>query len=85
MRPVERGLAPRTYTKYGDAISDLEEHLGLYCSYCERRLPTSLAIEHIMPKSLHPGLEVEWTNFLLTCNNCNSVKGKQEITVEDFL
>lgn len=54
MRPVERGDAPRIYRRYGDAIGDLEERLGTYCSYCERRLPVSLAVEHVVPKSLVP-------------------------------
>jgi hypothetical protein len=85
MRPVERGTAPRTYSKYGDAIGDLEERLGTYCSYCERRLPASLAVEHVVPKDLHPELKTEWTNFLLGCANCNSVKGDQPVEVENFL
>ena len=74
MRPVSRGAAPRTYSSYGDAIGDLEDRLGIYCSYCERRLPVSLAVEHMAPKSLHPDRELEWKNFLLGCTNCNSVK-----------
>ncbi|MGK7873382.1 MAG: HNH endonuclease [Xenococcaceae cyanobacterium] len=85
MRPVERGSAPRTYTRYGDALGDLEERLGIYCSYCERRLPVGLAVEHVVPKALNSELETEWTNFLLGCTNCNSVKGKQAVEVEDFL
>lgn len=85
MRPVERGTAPRTYSKYGDAIGDLEERLGTYCSYCERRLPASLAVEHVVPKDLHPELKTEWTNFLLGCANCNSVKGDQPVEVDNFL
>lgn len=85
MRPVERGTAPRTYSKYGDAIGDLEERLGTYCSYCERRLPASLAVEHVVPKDLHPELKTEWTNFLLACANCNSVKGDQPVEVDNFL
>lgn len=78
MRPVERGPAPRIYTSYGDAIGDLEERLGIYCSYCERRLPVSLAVEHMSPKSVHPNLELTWDNFLLGCTNCNSVKGNTD-------
>jgi len=85
MRPVERGPAPRTYAKYGDAIEDLEARLDIYCSYCERRLPTSLAVEHVVPKDLSPELETEWTNFLLGCTNCNSVKGAKPVDVSDFL
>jgi len=85
MRPVERGSAPRIYAQYGDAIGDLEVRLGIYCSYCERRLPVSLAVEHVAPKVLRPELETEWTNFLLGCTNCNSVKGGQAVELENFL
>ncbi len=83
MRPVERGSAPRTYTRYQDAIGDLEARLGTYCSYCERR--TSLAVEHVIPKSKRPDLEREWTNFLLACTTCNSVKGDKDVVIQKFL
>lgn len=85
MRPVTRGAAPRAYTAYGQAIGDLETCLGIYCSYCERRLPTSLAVEHVVPKSLKPKLETTWSNFLLGCTNCNSVKLAQPTNKRDFL
>ena len=85
MRPVERGAAPRTYARYGDAIGDLEDRLGRYCSYCERRLPISLAVEHMAPKSLHPAREREWSNFLLGCTNCNSVKNTTDVADDDIL
>lgn len=85
MRPVTRGAAPRTYTAYGQALDDLVTRLGSYCSYCERRLPTSLAVEHVVPKSLTPELETVWENFLLGCTNCNSVKLAQPTNKRDFL
>ncbi len=85
MRPVERGLAPKIYTRYQDAIEDLEARLGIYCSYCERLLPVGLAVEHIIPKALHPELKTEWTNFLLGCPNCNSVKSDKEVEVKHFI
>lgn len=59
--------------------------MGIYCSYCERRLPTSLAVEHVVPKSLEPELETTWDNFLLGCTNCNSVKLAQPTNKRDFL
>ncbi len=74
MRPVTRGPAPRAYAYYKDAIDDLEERLGTYCSYCERHLPSDLAIEHILPQSSHSQGILIWANFLLSCRNCNSVK-----------
>jgi uncharacterized protein (TIGR02646 family) len=85
MRPVERGAAPKSYARYQDAIGDLEARLGIYCSYCERRLPVGLAVEHIRPKALNPELENEWGNFLLGCPNCNSVKGSREVEIDKFL
>ena len=85
MRPIERGPAPRSYAAYGDAIGDLRERLGSYCSYCERRLPASLAVEHVAPKSLYPDRELVWDNFLLGCANCNSVKGEKDVNDDDTL
>jgi uncharacterized protein (TIGR02646 family) len=85
MRPIYRGDAPQSYERYQEAIGDLEERLGTYCSYCERRLPVSLAVEHVTPKSVVPELETEWNNFLLGCTNCNSVKSDKETSAEDFL
>lgn len=85
MRPVERGTAPREYANYRNAIADLENRLGRYCSYCERRLPTSLAVEHMAPKIIHRDREVEWDNFLLGCTNCNSVKDDRDVLDDDIL
>ena len=85
MRPVDRGPAPRAYAEYGDAIGDLVDRLGRYCSYCERRLPTHLAVEHVAPKSRHENRELDWSNFLLACVNCNSVKGNKDVSDQDVL
>lgn len=87
MRPINRGSAPRTYTKYEDAKQDLVNQLGSYCSYCERRIVTLLAVEHIQPKSLpqYAHLETEWTNFLLACVNCNSAKLATPVEFDQFI
>ncbi len=95
MRPIRRGLSPtgnETYSTYQSAKSDLiykfssgwhnERHIASYCSYCERKIVTNLAVEHIQPKDGyfgHPELELTWSNFLLSCVNCNSTKGAKEI------
>ena len=78
MRPVERGAAPRIYNNYRNAIKDLVNRLGPYCSYCERRLPTGLSVEHVFPKSLYVDRALDWSNFLLACVNCNSTKGNND-------
>lgn len=84
MRPIDRGTAPANYTRYEDAGPDLRKRLGPYCSYCERRIETNLAVEHVQPKSLVPALSTNWDNLLLACTNCNSIKGKTPIILADY-
>lgn len=81
MRPVDRGACPtdaggvtKVFSDYADARADLFDRIGRYCSFCERPIKAGLAVEHVLPKSLYPKLEREWTNFLLACINCNSTK-----------
>lgn len=89
MRPIRRGTVPSTadYNTFSDAKADLVSRLGRYCSYCEREIATVLAVEHIQPKGLpkYAGLELEWTNFLLACVNCNSTKKDKDVVLGDVL
>lgn len=86
MRPIERGPSPTLpFNIYREAFEPLSNKLGCYCNYCERRLPTNLAIEHVQPKSKNKALELEWTNFLLACCNCNSSKGDVAINLIDYV
>ncbi len=90
MRPVHKGLSPRQtdFPDYADAKPELIARLGHYCSYCERRIATNLAVEHIKPKDGphgHPRLIGTWTNFLLACVNCNSAKGRKKVVLADLL
>jgi uncharacterized protein (TIGR02646 family) len=59
----------------------------MYCSYCERCVPTLLAVEHIQPKGLpaYQPLQGRWENFLLACVNCNSTKKDKPISLFDVL
>jgi uncharacterized protein (TIGR02646 family) len=89
MRPIRRGGSPRQsdFANYRDALPDLVSRLGLFCSYCERRIPVQLAVEHIQPKGLpaYQALQGRWENFLLACVNCNSTKGDKNVTLTDVL
>ncbi|MCX8521638.1 MAG: HNH endonuclease [Rhodoferax sp.] len=89
MRPVQRGASPQTtdFARYQDAKPVLVERLGPYCSYCERRLPTTLAVEHIQPKGLpqYQGLKGRWENFLLACANCNANKKNKDVVPAEVL
>lgn len=87
MRPVERGDSPISgdFDDYRTAFPDLQSRLGPYCSYCERRIPTQLAVEHIQPKAIHRDLIGCWNNFLLGCVNCNSTKGDKDVRLDEAL
>jgi hypothetical protein len=83
MRPVRRNSSPRgdDLGSYRQAYPELVSRLGPYCNYCERKLPTSLAVEHIRPKGLpqYADLEGRWENFLLACIDCNSTEGDKDV------
>jgi uncharacterized protein (TIGR02646 family) len=85
MRPIGKGKNSKTFKQYQDAKGDLIDRLGEYCSYCERQLPASLAVEHVQPKSLRLELSLKWDNFLLACVNCNANKSAADIRVENYL
>ena len=69
---------------YGQARAGLAARIGRYCSYCERR-ENLLEVEHIQPKAIHPAKERLWSNFLLSCKNCNSAKRAKDPELTDWL
>jgi len=90
MRPVERGNCPQDnagnripFAQYRDARDHLIDRIGDYCSYCEVCLHSSIHVEHVRPKKPQPALEREWTNFLLACEECNSIKGAMDVNLDD--
>lgn len=85
MRPVFKGTAPQTYTSYNQAKDDLRSTIGSYCSYCEMNISNQPDIEHVAPKSKNPELENEWSNFLLACKTCNTIKSNDNETREGYL
>ena len=84
MRPVDKSLFQgnkQSYIPYGDAKDDLIKAIGEFCSYCERQgFRSALAVEHIQDKKSFPVLESNWSNFLLSCTSCNSVKATKAVT-----
>jgi uncharacterized protein (TIGR02646 family) len=83
MRPIHRGESPIVgdFENYRDSFPYLVARLGSFCSFCERRIATNLAVEHIQPKAagLYPELKGRWDNFLLGCVNCNSTKRDKDV------
>lgn len=89
MRPIERGNSPQAqdYKNYRDAFPHLVSRIGSYCTYCERRIPTNLAVEHIQPKGLpqYAPLIGRWDNFVLGCVNCNGTKTDKDVVLANVL
>jgi len=92
MRPVNKGAKPLDakgnairFKEYSESRRYLIDRIGEYCSYCESKILTSLAVEHVQPKSAKPHLKLEWSNFLLACTNCNSIKGAKEIELTNYV
>ncbi|MDP2188803.1 MAG: HNH endonuclease [Sphingobacteriaceae bacterium] len=96
MRPVikwnvgEEGVRAE-YKPYGNAKAVLLRNFGhspnYYCNYCDRLIPmVNMEVEHILPKSVarYEHLEFSWTNFLLSCKNCNLAKGAENIDFDEF-
>jgi uncharacterized protein (TIGR02646 family) len=85
MRPVKKGISPYiSISCYQNARKYLIDQIGEYCSYCERRLNVSLAVEHILPKTIYQKKELVWENLILACTNCNSTKGHKDIDLNDY-
>lgn len=89
MRPIDKGDWPTEngkkveFSEYKEALGELIGRLGQYCSYCESKIPSGLAIEHRIPKSVDQSKERDWDNFLLSCINCNSSKGSTPVIREN--
>lgn len=71
------------YKDYSDARSMLKCNLGKYCSYCEVFIRDP-QLEHIQPKSIdnYSTLEYKWSNFLLACGLCNSIKSNKDVVLK---
>jgi uncharacterized protein (TIGR02646 family) len=84
VRPVERGPSPQAgdFEDYSEARPALCDRIGSYCSFCERYL-SNPHVEHIRCRDSNPRLSGRWSNFLLSCTNCNSTKGTKISTDAD--
>ena len=86
MRPIKKANSPGTFSNYDEYKPFLVDQLDFFCSYCERRIPTFLAVEHKQPKGLsqYALLICDWNNLLLACPNCNSAKKDKNVNLLDY-
>lgn len=96
MRPIEKSSKlnatgdPKEYKPWSKAKPELVKEIGSFCSYCEKHNSCSaLHVEHIYGQKVkdsngtykYQHLKYQWNNFLLSCVNCNSVKGVKDIAI----
>ena len=84
MRPVDKGTSPREYTDYGRARHDLAEKIGYYCSYCEMQVYNCIEVDHVFSIN-QGGAPLQWSNFLLSCKYCNTIKSDHNDNLTDYL
>lgn len=84
MRPINKGIAPRNYSYWGDARNDLASRLGWYCSYCEMSVTNMLEVEHVVPHN-HGGAPLDWENFLISCKYCNTIKNNNNLSRNGYV
>ena len=90
MRPVDRGEPPKKdgqpvqFRDHKEARDPLITNIGDYCSYCEMPCAEGPDVEHVQPKKWHDDLRLEWTNLLLGCIYCNTVKGSTDLELDDY-
>lgn len=92
MRPINRGAIPKKedgidleFKTYSAAKIPLKDRLGSFCSYCEMNIDNQVDIEHVSPKSKNPDLELDWSNFLLGCKACNTIKGNNNQSRDGYV
>lgn len=83
-------------TKY-QRIPELAEALlneqKYVCAYCETRISLEKSrIEHIKARSIHPNLQLDYTNMVICCEggtknggiHCDNAKGNKEVSFDLF-
>jgi hypothetical protein len=54
------------------------------CAYSALWAPTQCTVDHYLPKSTHPHLAYEWTNYRLALDKINSNKGDSVDVLDPF-
>lgn len=67
-------IGPRlSDSRWQDFRNDLSRVFSNLCAYCEELCRGE--VEHFRPSSGFPESVYEWSNWLLTCHDCNHAKG----------
>lgn len=81
-RPTAKQFKKHAYWKF--ALADLKTAYSSICAYTSFRIPGSGSVDHFRPKSSHPTLAYEWTNFRLAHDKINAYKGDSTDILDPF-
>ena len=78
-QPHCRKHGPSGYSDYADFKDWLRDEFDFRCVYCLRREAWARrraiwVVEHLIPRKERPDLTTEYTNLVLACATCNSIK-----------
>jgi len=66
------------------SLTELHTAYKGVCAYTAMYLPDKGSVDHFQPKSTHPHLAYEWTNFRLASGRVNCRKGKSNEVLDPF-
>jgi len=65
-------------------LPDLRATYRSICAYCCLWVPMDSSVDHFLPKSTHPNLAYEWSNYRLAHQKINSYKGDKTGLLDPF-
>lgn len=66
------------------AAGNLQAAYSGICAYTAMYLPEQGSVDHFLPKTTHPHLAYEWSNFRLASGRVNSSKGHRADILDPF-
>src|SRR5205085_6445728 len=66
------------------ALPQLVTAYSSICAYCSCYIPNSCSVDHFRPKSTHPHLAYEWSNYRLAHDRINNNKGDSADVLDPF-
>lgn len=69
---------------WGKAAPHLHAAYSGVCAYTAMYLPQQGSVDHFLPKTTHPHLAYEWSNYRLASGRVNSIKGNLTDILDPF-
>jgi hypothetical protein len=81
-QPTAEQFRRKSYWK--EALVQLKAAYGNICAYSSFWVPGNCSVDHFLPKSTHPHLAYEWSNYRLAHDKINSNKGDSSDVLDPF-